>query len=309
MKIAVLGAGGIGGYVGGRLAEAGHDVTLVARGRHLAAIRERGLRIESPLGDARLDDVKATEDIAGVGPVDVVVVAVKMPDLGAVAREIPRLVTAGTRVVTLQNGIDAKQMIGRHVDPAIIAQGVIYLAAYLKEPGVIITPGGKHQMLVDRLGGDRTMAGFFDAIDGAVALDVTRVDDADRVVWGKFTAQASIAGVTSVTRLALGGLFASEEATGLLRTALDEAVAVAEAKGIAFDTDHAANAIALYAKQPAAQSSSLLVDILAGKPTELEWLSGRVHQLGQELGVPTPTHSVIWAALAPYKDGPAKSLG
>ncbi len=309
MRIAVLGAGGIGGYVGGRLAEAGHDVTLVARGGHLAAMRKRGLRIESPLGDARLDDVKATEEIAGVGPVDVVLVAVKMPDLEAVAREIPRLLTAETRVVTLQNGIDAKPMIGRHVDPAVIAQGVIYLAAYLKEPGVIMTPGGKHQMMVDRLDGDRTMAGFFDAIDGAVALDVTRVDDSDKIVWGKFTAQASISGVTSITRLALGGVFASEEATGLLRTALDEAVAVAEARGVALDADHASNAIALYAKQPAAQSSSLLVDILAGKPTELEWLSGRIHQLGRELGVPTPAHSVFWAALAPHKDGPARSPG
>lgn len=162
-------------------------------------------------------------------------------------------------------------------------------------------------MLVDPLFGDQTMAALFDVIDHTVALDVTPVENSDKTVWSKFTAQASIAGITALSRLNLGGVFASAEATGLLRALLSEAIAVANAKGIVMDDAHADTVIELYSAQPAAQSSSLLVDIQRGKPTELAWLSGRVHQLGQELDIPTPTHSTVWATLAPYKDGPPAS--
>ncbi|MEM8542145.1 MAG: 2-dehydropantoate 2-reductase [Pseudomonadota bacterium] len=302
MKIAVLGAGGIGGYIGGRLAEIGHDVCLVARGRHLKAITEKGLNIESPLGDAHLKDIKAVEQIADVGTVDLVLVTVKLPALDEIAQKIPSLLTPTTRIVTLQNGVDAKPMIGQYVDPAIIAQGVIYLAAYIKEPGIIMTPGGKHQMLVDQLGDDQTMRTFFDAIGEATAIDVTPVEDSDKTVWGKFTAQSSIAAITAITRMSLGGVFSSTHATELLNQLLAESIAVAAAYGVELDPDHAENVIDLYSKQPAAQSSSLIVDILAGKPTELEWLSGRVHTLGLETGTPTPAHSLVWNALFDYKD-------
>ena len=304
MRIAIIGAGGIGGYIGGRLAEAGHEVVLVARGRHMQAIRSSGLSISSPLGNAHINDIPCTDNIAGIGPVDIIVAAVKLPDLDAAARDFPALVTKSTRIVTLQNGIDARDIIGAYVDPAKVAQGVIYLAAYIDAPGHIMTPGGKHLMLIDALDGDETMANFFRAIDETIALDVTPVPDGDKIVWQKFTAQASIAAVTALTRLPLGGVFASDEATDLLRQLFSEAVAVADARGIDLPPDHLETSISLYAAQPGAQSSSLLVDINGGKPSELTWLSGKVHRLGAELGVPTPAHSVAWHALAPFKDGP-----
>ncbi len=307
MKIAVLGAGGIGGYIGGRLAEAGHDVTLVARGDHFSAIQSRGLFIESPLGDAHLPDIKAVEHIKDVGTADFIFATVKLPDLDNVARQIPKLLTPRSRVITLQNGIDAKSIVAKYVNPMIVAQGVIYLASYIKEPGIVASPGGKHQMLVDPLFGDQTMAALFDVIDHTVALDVTPVENSDKTVWSKFTAQASIAGITALSRLNLGGVFASAEATGLLRKLLSEAIAVANTKGIVMDDTHADAVIELYGAQPATQSSSLLVDIERSKQTELAWLSGRIHQLGQELDIPTPAHSTVWAALAPYKDGPPAS--
>lgn len=309
LKVAVIGAGGIGGYIGGRLAESNNDVIFVARGAHLEAINKDGLKIESPLGNAHLTKIKATDDIGSLGVVDVILVTVKMTDLDGVASQFKPLIGPETKIVTLQNGIDAKPVIGSHVGESIIAQGVIYLAAYIKEPGVVMTPGGKHAMFVDDLNGDLTMVKFFKAIDDSIAIDVTPVSDSDKIVWGKFTAQASIAAITSITRLNLGGVFASSEATQLLRVLLAEAIAVAQAKGIKLDANHAENVIDLYSKQPSAQSSSLLVDIVAGKPTELEWLSGRVQQLGQELNIPTPTHKVVWSALSPHKDGPAKVLG
>ncbi|MEO0945378.1 MAG: ketopantoate reductase C-terminal domain-containing protein [Pseudomonadota bacterium] len=157
---------------------------------------------------------------------------------------------------------------------------------------------------VDALDGDATMTEFFDAVDATEALDVTRVPDGDTIVWQKFTAQASIAGITALTRLPLGGVFASTEAEILLRQMFEEALEVAAAKGITLAPDHLDTSLNLYKQQPGAQSSSLLVDIEAGKPTELEWLSGRVHALGLELGVPTPAHSAAWLALAAFKDGP-----
>jgi 2-dehydropantoate 2-reductase len=307
MKIAVLGAGGIGGYIGGRLAEAGHDVTLVARGDHLSAIQTRGLTIECPLGDAHLPDIKAVEHIENVGTADFIFATVKLPDLDNVARHIPKLLTPRSRIITLQSGIDAKSIVAKYVNPMIVAQGVIYLTSYIKEPGIIASPGGKHQMLVDPLFGDQTMAALFDVIDHTVALDLAPIENADKTVWSNFTAQASIAGLTALSRLNLGGVFASTEATGLLRTLLLEAISVANAKGIAIDDTHADTVMEMYAPEPATQSSSLLIDIERGKPTELAWLSGRIHQLGQELDIPTPTHSTVWATLAPYKDGPPAS--
>ncbi len=303
MKVAVVGAGGIGGYIGGRLAEAGHDVTLIARGRHLAAVQENGLKIESPLGDAHLANIRAVEQATDAGPADLVLVTVKMPDLEGVANDLPALLAPQTRIVTLQNGIDAKPILSRHIDPDTIAQGVIYLAAYIREPGTIMTPGGKHLMLVDRLQGDPVMAEFFAAIEAAIAIDATPVDDSDKVVWAKFTAQSSIAAVTAITRMSLGGVFASKSATSLLRQLLDEALVVAAAKKIGLDPNHRETVLGLYGQQPPTQSSSLIVDILAGKQTELQWLSGRVHELGLETGVPTPAHSLVWNALAAYKDG------
>ena len=179
VKIAIIGAGGIGGYIGGRLAEAGQEATLVARGRHLAAIRTNGLYIESPHGNAHIADIPATDRLEEIGPVDVIVAAVKMPDLDDAVRGLSALTHADTCVITTQNGIDAKPVIAQHINPDKIAQGIVYLAAYIKEPGRIMTPGGKHMMLVDALKGDPMMQRFFDAVDDSVALDAMPVPDGD----------------------------------------------------------------------------------------------------------------------------------
>lgn len=304
MKIAIIGAGAIGGYIGARLAGAGETVTLVARGAHLEAIRADGIGIESPHGVVRVTGLGATDDVGSIGPVDVVVAAVKLPDLDAAAAAMPALMGPATRVITLQNGIDARDIVGAHVERERIALGIIYLAVRIAVPGLVATPGGKHHMLIDALGGDATMADFFGAVGRAEALDVTPVADGEETVWQKFTAQASVAAVTALTRLPLGGVFASKEATALLERLLDEALAVAAARGVALPGDHGEATLKLYGAQPGAQSSSLAADIEAGKRTELAWLSGRVHDLGAELGVPTPMHTAAWLALAPWRDGP-----
>ena len=151
MKIAVMGAGGIGGYLGARFAQAGADVHLIARGAHLEAIQANGLRLESPHGDVTLPAIHATSEPSEIGPVDLILFTVKLGDTENASRLLSRMMGTNTRIVTLQNGIDSKDMISREVDPVCIAVGIIYLAAYIKEPGVIYNPGGAYRLIVDRM--------------------------------------------------------------------------------------------------------------------------------------------------------------
>lgn len=306
MKIAVLGAGGIGGYVGGRLAEAGEDVSFVARGGHLSAIRKDGLRIVSPHGDVHLSNAFATDDPAEIGPVDLVMFTVKLGDADAAAQSLAPLIGADTKIVTLQNGIDSKSIIARHVDRDRIAAGIIYLAAYITAPGEISNPGGVHKLVIDGLGGDTVMKRFFDACARCVAIDATPTDEPEKTVWGKFVALVAFSGVTSITRLPIGAVYENSDSLAFMRQLLEENVKIAQASGLDFDAAHADATIELFRNQPYGQKSSMLVDLEAGKPLELEWLSGRVHALGRELGIETPANSAVWAALSPYRNGPPK---
>lgn len=304
MKIAVMGAGGIGGYVGGRLAESGHEVHFVARGRHLEALQSGGLHIESPHGDVALADISATSDPAAIGIADLILFTVKMADSDAAAEALAPLIGAQTRIVTLQNGIDSKDIIGRHVDRDRVACGIIYLAAYIKRPGLIFNPGGIHRMVVDRLAGDPVMQQFFAACDQARGINAEPTDQPDHTLWGKFIALVAFSGVTCLTRLPIGAVYEHPEILAFMRQLLTENVQIAQRMGLDFDNAHADRTVALFADQPYQQKSSMLVDLEAGKPLELRWLSGRIHGLGRELGIPTPANSAVWAALVAYADGP-----
>ncbi len=303
MKIAVMGAGGVGGYVGGRLAEAGEDVHFIARGRHLEALKASGLKIESPLGDAVLSDIHATDDPTEIGPVDLVLFTVKLADADAAAAALAPLVTPRTRIVTLQNGIDSAAMIARHVPRHQIAAGIIFIATHIKEPGVIIHPGGMHRMTVDAIADDATMAEFFAACDRAVGIEAIPTDEPERTVWRKFIALVAFSGVTAITRLPIGATYANPDTLAFMRQLLDENIAVANASGQTFGSDDVEDIVKLFASQPYDQKSSMQLDLENSKPLELPWLSGRVHQLGRELGIATPANSAVCAALCPYVDG------
>ncbi len=303
MKIAVMGAGGIGGYVGGRLAEAGEDVCLIARGAHLAALKANGLRIESPHGNAALPAVRAVADPAEVGPVDLVLFAVKLTDADAAARSLAPIVAPHTRIVTLQNGIDGKDIVSRHIDPAQVAAGVIYLAAYIKAPGVIINPGGVHRMVIDRMGEDAVMAAFFAACGRAIGIEALPTDTIQHMLWEKFIVMTAFSGATCITRLPIGAARQHAETMDFLRQLADETIAVGRAMGQVFDNGHADRVIALSLNQPYEQKASMLVDLEAGRPLELPWLQGKVVELGARFGIPTPASSAVVAALAPFVDG------
>lgn len=212
MKIAVLGAGGIGGYVGGRLAQAGHEVSLIARGAHLEALQANGLRIETPKGDTRLADVKAVAHASEIGPVDLVLFTVKMADVAKAATTLPPLIGPDTLVLTLQNGIDSGDIVAGHVGAERVAAGIIYLAAYITAPGVITHPGGVHLLRADAKDGHATMARLFADSDGVEDLTIEGEADARQMLWGKFVDLVAFSGITCLTRSPIGRVYRHADA-------------------------------------------------------------------------------------------------
>lgn len=183
------------------------------------------------------------------------------------------------------------------------ASGVIYLPAYIKEPGVIFNPGGTRRMVIDRMGGDPVMAAFLAACQRAVGIDTFPTDDAENTVWAKFIALTTFSGSTCLSRLPIGAVQEHPETMAFTRQLLGEVIAVARAAGQDFDDTHAEQTIAFFKSLPYEQKSSMLVDLEAGKPLELPWLSGKVCALGKELGIATPASEAVTAALAAYVDG------
>ncbi|MEM9270101.1 MAG: 2-dehydropantoate 2-reductase, partial [Pseudomonadota bacterium] len=300
MKIAVLGAGGIGGYVGGRLAQAGHEVTLIARGAHLETLRSSGLRIETPNSEAHLTTINAAAHADEVGPVDLVLFTVKMADVAQAATTLPALMGPDTLVLTLQNGIDSGDMVAAHVGAERIVAGIIYLAAYIKEPGVITHPGGVHLLRADAMNGHPTMAQLFADSDGLEDLTIEGEQDARQMLWGKFVDLAAFSGITCLTRSPIGRVRRHPEALRTYVDLLRENVAIARAEGLHFADDHPERHIEMFRNQPYSQKSSMLVDLEAGKPLELPWLSGKMVALGAKHGIETPANQAVVAALTPF---------
>ena len=303
MRIAILGSGGVGGYVGARLQAAGEDVAFIARGPHLQAMRQGGLRIDCPQQPLHLLQVFASEHPSDIGPVDLVVFAVKLWDTDAAAQAIAPMLSAHTRVLTLQNGIDSVAMISRHVAPEQVRGGVIYVSAVIDRPGVIGSPGGMHAIVADAADGDPCMAALAAAAQRAQALDVKLRPDIRVAIWEKFIALASISGTTSLLRARMGQILQHPDTAALQRELIDEAIAVARAAGHTVRPELAGEIMGRLHALPPAFRSSMSEDLERGKPLELRWLSGRLHALGAELGVPTPGHSAVYRGLVLHEHG------
>lgn len=303
MRIAIMGSGGVGAYVGGRLKAAGEDVTFIARGAHLQAMQQHGLRIESPAHPLHLPMVKAVPEPAATGPVDLVIFAVKLGDTETAARSLGPLIGPETRILTLQNGIDSIDMITPHVGNAMVRGGVIYVSAVIDRPGVIRTPGGLHMIVADAAQGDPVMAQFFAACDRATALDAKPSNAIDITLWEKFIALTALSGTTTLLRACMGQILENPETRILQRQLVDEAIAVGRAAGKVLRTDLADDVMGKLAAMPYSFRSSMSEDLERGKPLELHWLSGRVHALGLQYGVPTPGHSVVYRGLLLHAQG------
>jgi len=303
MRIAILGSGGVGGYFGGRLAHAGADVTFIARGEHLAALRARGLLIESPLGNVHVPTIKATDDPATVGPVDIVFFTVKLYDTQAALEQMAPLMGPGTIVVPFQNGVDTIDVLTHALGRAHVAGGTAYVAAVIREPG-IIRHTAMDRLVFGPLNGPppRALEELRDlgkqAKFDAVLSERIQVD-----VWAKFARLSVFSGMTSVTRCSIGPIRQDPDLRALMETAWHESILVARAKQVPLPSTIFADIEAATAALPPGARSSMLEDLERGRRLELPWLSGAVVRIADEVGVDVPTHRLIVTLLNPHVNG------
>ena len=303
MRIAIVGSGGVGGYFGGRLAAGGSDVTFIARGAHLEALRTRGLIVHSPLGDVRLPRVSATDNPGDVGPADIVFFTVKLYDTDRAAALLPPLVGPETAVVSFQNGVDSVSTLTKTVGGEHTAGGTAFIAAVIAEPGVI-RHTANDRLTFGELDGTRSarLERLLDACRAA-GIQARLSDQIEVDIWAKFVWLSVFSGVTAVTRLPVGPIRDDADLMAMCQAAGMETMAVAHAKGIALPTKVFDDMVLGFQTLPPQVKSSMLEDLERGRPLELPWLSGAVVRIGSELDVPTPTHRFIATVLGPHVAG------
>lgn len=305
MKIAIFGAGGVGGYFGARLAAAGEDVHFIARGAHLEAIRDKGLMVKSANGDVHVDPAQATAEASDIGVADVVVVAVKLYDTEAAAEQCKALVGPVTTVVSFQNGVTAAETLSAVVGASHVIGGVTYILSVVEAPGVIAHTGTMASLMFGELDGGHT--GRVEALFGAcerAGIDAAVSDDINAAVWSKFAFLAPLSGMTALTRLTIGPIRGNAESRAMLGEAMNEVSEVARARGVSLPGDLTDQLMEKADGLPDEFGTSMLHDLTEGKRLELPWLSGTVARLGAEFSIPTPVNQAIHRALSPYTDGP-----
>ena len=304
MRIAVVGAGGVGAGFGAALAKAGGDVTFIARGAHLAAMKSNGLKVESPRGDVHLQPTQATDDPAAVGPVDIVLFCVKLWDVESAGKHIKPLVGPNTAVIPLQNGIDAPERLVPILGKQAVMGGVAQISAPIVAPGVIRQVGTFMRMLFGELDGSRSQRGeAFLALCQKAGFDAMLSDQILSELWIKFILLATNASVMAVARQPIGKLRDDPDMRPQFVAAYNEVIAVGKARGVKLPANTLDMMLAFNAGAPPTMKPSMALDLERGNRIELPWLGGKVVELGRTLGVPTPTHALMYAALKPYVMG------
>lgn len=304
MRIAVMGAGGVGGYFGAQLARAGHEVAFVARGRHLAALREHGLTVESAVGPVQSMAVVATDSPADLAPVDVVMFCVKLWDVEAAAAALAPLLAAGGVAIPFQNGVESHEMLKRVLGAEQVAGGVAQIGAVIRAPGVIGHTGTMAKLRVGAFGGGpQARLREFVAAGKAAGIDIEYVDDIRRALWEKFVFLVAMSGATALARQPIGVVRADADLRAVLDASMRETVAVAATQGVGFDEKFVERQMAFVDNLPAEMRTSMLNDLVAGNRLEAPWLAGAVARLAAAAGVPAPVNATIYAALKPYLGG------
>jgi 2-dehydropantoate 2-reductase len=305
MKIAMMGSGGVGGFFGGRLAHAGYDVAFIARGAHLAAMRQNGLTLENgPQGDIHIPKVDATDDPATLGRVDLVILSVKLWDTEAAARQIKPLVGPETGVLSLQNGVIKDDILKRELGAAAVMGGVAYVATYIPRPGVIHQTGTMQRIVLGEYDGRKSPRAMF--LQQALAhagVNAELSDDVRRAIWEKYVFLVALSGATTAMRMPLGAIRANPQTRAFFLDLMRETVAVGRAHGVALSEEFAEDRLAFGDSLPADMTSSMHHDLDRGNPLEVNWLSGGVVQLGAAKGVPTPANRAVCDILALHAGG------
>jgi len=298
MRIAVMGTGGVGGYFGAKLAAGGCDVTFIARGAQLAAIRERGITVESESSPLHLARANATGDPASVSPPDVILFCVKLWDVEEAARAMRPMVGDQTAVIPLQNGIDSAERIAAVLGERAVMGGVAHISATVTAPGVIRHTGKLQRLTFGELDGIRSprAEAFLEACNRA-GIEGRLSERIVEAIWDKFIFLVAFSGMTALIRTGIGPIREDVETFAMFRAAMEEALAVARAKGVSFAYEPIGQWVKAIGGMPHNYRSSMLEDLERGRRLELPWLSGAVSRMGEAFGVATPVNRFIAIAL------------
>lgn len=300
-----MGAGGVGGFYGGRLARGGEDVTFIARGAHLEAMRQNGLRIESPTaGDFQLPEVRATDNPAEVGAVDLVLVCVKTYDLEEAARAIVPMIGPETTVMPLLNGVDNTGRLAAIVGEKHVIGGAVFVSAKIISPGAIRHLAMDRFMFGEPEGGTGARGEAIHRMFTAAGIETELSNHIKKEIWGKFVGFAGISGVSSVTRLPGKAVTEDADTRQMLMEAMEEVVRLARSQDIGLDENLPGKLIPMIETWPPDNKPSMLLDLEGGKRLEVESIQGTVVRMAEAAGVPTPVNRFVYTALKAFVDGP-----
>jgi 2-dehydropantoate 2-reductase len=300
MRIAIMGTGGVGGYYGGLLSLKGQEVIFIARGAHLQALRQKGLRVKSVHGDFLVSPAKATDDPAEVGPVDLILFTTKTHHTDIAAQAIKPLVGKETVVVPLQNGIDAAERLGAYVRKEHLIGGVTWLSAAIEAPGVIGQYSQFRRVVLGEFDGKMTpRLKMISETLQAAGITVELSDDILKVLWTKFVFISAISALGSLTRASIGEYRQVPETREILTEALAEVAAVAQGRGVELEEDLMAKTLEFIDNAAPDMRTSMQRDVEAGRPSELESMIGIVPRLGRQTGIATPVMRLAYAVLKP----------
>jgi 2-dehydropantoate 2-reductase len=304
MRIAVMATGGVGGYFGARLAQAGHDVAFIARGRHFAAIRERGLVVRSAAGDVHLAKAWVSDDPKSLGEFDIVLFAVKLWDTETAATASLPLVAGGGMVIPFQNGVESIERIAAVIGAAHVLGGAAYIAATIGEPGVIVHTGQLARLRFGAvLPAQEQAAHRFLQVCVEAGVDAGIAADIRRLVWEKFVFICALSGMTCATRQPLGIIRSDPDLRPVFEAAMREVWTVGRARGIALAEQLVAQQMDFADGLPAEMKSSMLNDLVVGNRLEAPWLSGAVARMARDAALAAPVNATLYAAVKPYCDG------
>ena len=306
MKIAIMGAGGLGGFFGGKLAQAGHDVWFIARGQQLAALKASGLRLQGPDPEIVISHPNATEMPAEIGAVDLVLFCVKLYDIEAAAALIKPILTDATAVISVLNGIDGPQRLATALETGTVFSGAARISAKIKAPGVIsyLGSGDRHKLTFGHPSRNDhpILVPFIKACRGA-GFAAELAADIDEMLWDKLAQLAQVAALTTLGRIPMEVAMQDPLLFDIGKRVLQEIAAVARAKNVAINPNLVQAKLDIAANYPPNLYASMYHDLAAGKKIEVEGIFGYVAKTGQRLGIPTPTIDLVYAFLRPHASG------
>lgn len=302
MNIVIYGTGGVGGYFGARLAQAGNGVTFIARGNHLEAIQKNGLQLKSPKGDYLVFPANATANISEITDIDLILVSVKTWQLEAAAKEIKQVLNEKTMVISLLNGVNNTEVLGAVIDKKHLLGGLCKVVSKIEDFGVINHLSYEPTIVFGELDNVKTERALsLEKVFLNAGITTKLAENIQTEIWSKFLFISTISAIGALTRATVGEIIASTELKKMMRKTADEIVAVAKARGIYLSESIVEKQFQMIETQPYNTTSSLQRDIMEGKPSELEAQTGTVVKMGIELGVPTPVNSFIYDCLLPQE--------